>query len=106
MRLNYFSQPAADLDDHELQALIAAGVVPPGCLNGGLVARREHNEGRNPCLACEGPRERCGGTPRPNNEKKLAPMPDAGDGPEARRLRRLEHREAILGIMREKGWMT
>lgn len=67
MKLNYFHQLEPDADDTKLALAKAAGIVPIGCLLGGTVLTMLTNPasspGRSPCANCNGPRERCGGTP-------------------------------------------
>lgn len=65
MKLHYFSQEVADWDDEALQRAIAAELVPPGCLLGGVVLERLVAAGaKDPCHGCFGPRGRCKGRPR------------------------------------------
>lgn len=80
MKLHYFHQPAADPDDAELAAAIAAKVVPATCLLGGHVIDTFRRIDRKPCDACEGPREKCGGTPKED------PVP----GEDPKRLARID----------------
>jgi len=62
MKIHYFEQQEADKDDFQLGMAKMQGYVPPGCLLGGVVVMDEVRSGRNPCLGCEGPRDKCGGT--------------------------------------------
>lgn len=61
MKLHYFEDEAADPKDTLLGMAKMQGYVPQGCLLGGAVVMDEVNHGRDPCVGCEGPRERCGG---------------------------------------------
>lgn len=64
MKPHYFSQVAADTDDHLLEMAKMQGYVPLTCLLGGPVIMAEVTASRNPCSGCEGPRERCHGKPK------------------------------------------
>ena len=61
MKLHYFEQAKADVDDVQLEMAKMQGYVPQECLLGGMVVMSEINAGRNPCWGCAGPREKCGG---------------------------------------------
>lgn len=64
MRPHYFDQPSPDSDDIMLAMAKGQGYVPQGCLLGGVVVMSETNDGRKACWGCNGPRERCGGSPK------------------------------------------
>ena len=64
MKIHYFSQDKADVDDIQLGMAKMQGYVPKTCLLGGVVVMAEVSGGRNPCWGCEGPREKCGGKPK------------------------------------------
>lgn len=70
MKLNYFSQPEPDLDDRALFDARSAGIVPKGCLLGGVMIESLTAITTNPCDACYGPRDRCGGTPMLTAEER------------------------------------
>ncbi len=72
MKLHYFAQVAPDADDLLLADAIAAGKVPRGCLLGGVVASSLIAIDRKPCKSCSGPRERCGGDPREDDDDRAA----------------------------------
>lgn len=61
MKLFYFDQGEADVDDFHLTMAKGQGYVPKGCLLGGLVVMSIVNDGGDPCKGCEGPREICKG---------------------------------------------
>lgn len=61
MKPHYFEQDQADKDDFILLMCVGQGYVPKGCLLGGRTVYGLVNEGMNPCIGCEGPREKCGG---------------------------------------------
>jgi hypothetical protein len=64
MKPHYFGQDEADADDMLLGMAKMQGYVPQGCLLGGVVVMAETNAGRKACWGCNGPRERCGGSPK------------------------------------------
>ncbi len=66
MKPHYFNQDKADQDDILLQMCISQGYVPKGCLLGGQATMGLTRGGRNPCVGCEGPREKCGGKKNEN----------------------------------------
>jgi len=61
MKLHYFDQLEADTNDINLAMAIGQGYVPRTCLLGGMIVISEINEGRDPCVGCEGPRDKCKG---------------------------------------------
>ena len=63
MKVHYFEQQEADADDVQLGMAKMQGYVPETCLLSGIVVMDEINKGNNPCWACNGPREKCGGKP-------------------------------------------
>lgn len=63
MKEQYYDQTEPDADDALLKEAIAAGVVPSGCLNGGVMVAELANGNEDPCSFCAGPRDRCGGRP-------------------------------------------
>jgi hypothetical protein len=72
MKLHYFDQAEADADDVWLSTAKTQGYVPPGCLLGGAVVMSETNAGRKACWGCEGPREKCGGSPKRADAPRVA----------------------------------
>ena len=69
MKPHYFEQATADTDDAMLAMAKMQGYVPNDCLLGGVVVMSEINKGINPCLGCNGPRQKCGGIAKaPNKE--------------------------------------
>jgi hypothetical protein len=64
MKLHYFEQLEPDQDDWELGMAKQQGYVPGMCLLGGAVVMCQINKGKNPCWGCNGPREKCKGTPK------------------------------------------
>lgn len=71
MKLHYFNQPAADTDDAVLRQAIADQIVPATCLVGGRIIAAARRVEQSPCDNCNGPRERCGGTPLATNATGL-----------------------------------
>lgn len=63
-KLHYFDQDSADPGDEVLQQAIAAKLVPPTCLLGGIVLAPILKLDHKPCDTCYGPRKRCKGTER------------------------------------------
>ena len=61
VKLHYFDQDAADEDDIKLSMAIQQGFVPKTCLLGGDTIMLCMNEGKDPCIGCQGPREKCKG---------------------------------------------
>jgi len=64
MKPNYFGQSSADVDDHLLIKAKLAGHVPLRCLLGGEAVMSAVQARVRPCDTCDGPRERCHGTPK------------------------------------------
>jgi len=63
MKPHYFNDDKPDADDILLAMAKGQGYVPKTCLLGGETVMLEVNNGNNPCDGCQGPRDRCGGTP-------------------------------------------
>ena len=61
MKTHYFNQDQADSDDILLIIAIHQGYVPQKCLLGGELVMALINFGKNPCVGCAGPREKCDG---------------------------------------------
>lgn len=64
MKIQYFNQEQSDEDDMLLNAAKMQGYVPTTCLIGGATVMMEINNGSNPCHYCEGPRDKCQGSPK------------------------------------------
>ena len=67
MTPHYFDKIAAPQTDVLLAMAKMQGYVPATCLLGGVVVMAEVSAGRSPCWGCEGPRDKCGGKPKRNN---------------------------------------
>lgn len=67
-RPHYFDMDEAPSDDVPLRIAKGRGYVPDGCLLGGQLVMAMVREGKDPCVGCEGPREKCGGRPRDRSE--------------------------------------
>jgi len=80
MKRSYSEQGVPDRDDAELTQAIDTGVVPPGCLRGGLVVLGLHHSGVDPCAPCSEERERCGG--RPGKPGAPPPGPETAPTPQ------------------------
>lgn len=76
---HYFERTEASPHDTMLQKQIAKKVVPPGCLLGGVIVAGLDGAGVDPCIGCEGPRNRCGGRPKTSNPDPVLRMPTAGE---------------------------
>ena len=61
MKLHYFDQDEADVDDTLLSLAKKQGYVPSRCLLGGAVVMAETYAGHSACWSCNGPRIKCGG---------------------------------------------
>jgi len=64
MQPHYFDKAEADKDDWQLNMAKEQGYVRPTCLLGGAVVMQQINAGKNPCWGCNGPREKCQGSPK------------------------------------------
>lgn len=62
MKAHYFEQDKADEDDMLLDMAKAQGYVPQTCLLGGGLVMALINDAQNPCVGCEAPRDKCGGS--------------------------------------------
>lgn len=61
MKPHYFEQDTPDTDDIKLGMAKMQGYVPQTCLLNGMTIMNEVNNGRNPCMGCEGPIDICKG---------------------------------------------
>jgi len=68
MKPHYFDQTLADADDMELGMAKMQGYVPQGCLLGGVIVMAEVGANKSPCAGCNGPRWKCGGKPKTEQE--------------------------------------
>ncbi len=64
MKVHYFDQDAADVNDIHLGMAKMQGYVPQTCLLGGITVMAEVQAGKSPCAGCNGPREKCKGKPK------------------------------------------
>lgn len=110
MKPTYFNQPAADLDDHQLKEMIAAGTVPETCLWGGLLVQHVAQEMKDdPCAWCPCPkRQVCGGRPQKHNlgvtQKPAIPERRISDDEAgARKLQRAGWIRTLRGWMKGDG---
>lgn len=67
MKLHYFNQETADIDDVKLIMAKNQGYVPETCLLSGIVVMDEINKCKSPCDGCAGPRDKCYGSPKRNS---------------------------------------
>ena len=74
MKTHYFGQETADADDTMLNMAKGQGYVPAGCLLGGVTAMGLVNGGKSPCVGCECPRDKCGGSPK-HSQQPHSPEP-------------------------------
>lgn len=95
MKLAYFNQESADIDDHVLRRMIGEGHVPASCLLGGSLIEDSVKAKRDPCETCQCPkREICGGRPHEakSDVEEMASMDNArhlvNDAAGARRVLR------------------
>jgi hypothetical protein len=72
LKLHYFAQASADQDDDKLRAAIELKVVPPTCLLGGEVIQSFLFARAKPCDACNGPRKKCHGSERLEDDGEVA----------------------------------
>lgn len=61
MKPHYFEQSQADSDDMLLGMAKMQGYVPKDCLLGGVVVMSEVSAAKDPCMGCNGPRDKCKG---------------------------------------------
>lgn len=76
LRENYFDGRVSPADEM-LREGIRRGVVPPTCLLGGYMVMAASAVGEDPCVKCDGPREKCGGRPREKDETEREARPTA-----------------------------
>lgn len=63
MKLAYFHLLTADNDDVMLGEAKVMGYVPETCLLGGVQVWKLIKAETDPCMSCNGPREKCKGRP-------------------------------------------
>jgi len=61
MKPHYFDQETADDDDMLLNMAKGQGYVPQTCLLSGVLVMGIINDGKDPCIGCNCPREKCKG---------------------------------------------
>lgn len=64
MKFQYFLQDVADPDDWLLDQAKRDEQVPTNCLLGGQIVKALVDQKKDPCLTCNGPRNKCGGRDR------------------------------------------
>ena len=70
MKLHYFDQNVADADDALLGMAKMQGYVNEFCLLGGATVMDEINQCKDPCWGCNGPRIKCNGNPKKDEEQE------------------------------------
>lgn len=100
MKASYWAQGTPDADDGALKRMISEGVVPAGCLWGGLLVEHLHKQGDDPCSFCECPKRNvCGGRER-KVDRTLAPATDEHISPGDVGVRKLQRAQFIAQLRR------